>query len=424
MKKILGVILALAACLPLACGSKNSPATPSLTQNNSASTSTSTAVLTFTGTASPSATTTGAVTASRTPTASFTAIGTATSAPSQTFTPTSSATSTATVTVSLTPSFTPASTSSFTATASPTVTWTATLIPTLTVTSTPTITSTPITLSAAATLGGGTYFKYPTGIQYGNGDLWVTDNSNNNLQEWVTNGSGPVTTISAFNFSDGGAIYNRFNNPWGDGIDPATGNVYVADTEHGQVEVFDPNGNYLATFGNTQLGGQYPYGVAVNSAGTTVYVLGSIYNNAFAYSVNAGSPPSYTYQFTFGNTGSGAAKLNSPYNLRVDNAGNVWVADFANSRVAEYSGSGTYLQAFTDPNTSILPSDLVWDGSGNLYVTDVKNKFVLIFNSSGAIVGQFGNGILSDPEGITTDGAGNFYVVDSNSGSGRIVVFH
>ena len=259
--------------------------------------------------------------------------------------------------------------------------------------------------------------NYPFGIGYVNGHLWVTNVNNNNLQEWVTNGASPVTTITTFN----GAA--TFYTPTGIGLDPVAGNVYVTDEINGQVEVFGPTGTYLTTFGNTQLNLAGPNCVAVNSAGTTVYVMAFGTNKAYTYSITAGTPPLYAYQsgFTFGASGSAPATLHWPYDLKIDGGGDFWVADFYNHRVAEYNAAGVYAQAFTLPAPSPNPAGLYVDGSGNVYVAS-NNGYVVEFNPSGTVIGEFGRGILSSPGGITSDGAGNFYVTDVNNN--QIVAFH
>ena len=309
-----------------------------------------------------------------------------------------------------TPSFTPTQTGTPTNTA--------------TITLTPTVTATPTnSLSAFVTLGSATYFNNLGGLRYSNGSLWVVDSNNENLQQWATNGGSPVTTVTTFNGAE------TFSSPWSDGIDPSTGNVYLADGDYGalanmQSETFDPFGNYLNTFGNSQMGAGVtadPDGVAVNSSGTTVYVVGETTNLVYVYSISGSSPYTYTHQFNFGQSGSGAATLNNPYSLFVDSSNNVWVSDYNDAMAKEYSPSGNFIQGFTSSDLADV-SDVAVDGSGNVYVTDDSNSFVLKFNSSGTPVAQFGAGILSSPEGITVDGLGNIYVSDTSNK--RIVGFH
>lgn len=382
---------------PLPCGYPGNTCTPTVT---STFTKTSTATITSTYTISPTLTTT--------PTISFTS----------TVTVTPTITNSATITFTVTPTNTP------------TVTNTSTDTPASTFTSTPTATNTPSNaLGAAATLGSSSFFVYPAGIQYdGNGHLWIVDQNNNSLQEWA--GNNPVTAITTFNAVD------TFSTPWGNAID-SSGNIYVADSSNGQVEVFNSAGIYQTAFGNspghTELANSSPTGVAIDPSAMMVYVLSYTNSAIYVYSMS-GLSPSFTYTYTGSNfSGAGTAPgnvpvtMNDPLNLCLDSSGNIWVADWGNARIAEYSSysnSVTYMNSVTDPNLAIAfsPSDLLIN-SNKIYVTDDNNSLVLEFDySTLAEVGQFGVGILDSPEGIATDGSGNFYVTDS--GNSQIVEFN
>jgi len=276
-------------------------------------------------------------------------------------------------------------------------------------------------LSAYATIGASAAFDMPYGIQYVNNHLWVA-NWSTCLQEWPTSGLAPVTTIWTY---DSGVSFTELN---GDSIDPATGNVYACDETNEQVVVFNSTGNYVTLFGSAQLAGPtpvYPIGVAVNSAGTTVYVLGLETSLVYVYGIG-GTPssPSYTYQFSFGQSGPSSTTLHSPYNLRVDGQGDIWVADTQNNRIAEYNAMGGYIRSFGDAYLpkAFLPEDVLVDSSGNVYAVSSTNDRVVKFNSLGSVLGQFGVGVLNSPTGIATDGAGTFYV--TNDSPQQIVAFH
>jgi DNA-binding beta-propeller fold protein YncE len=270
----------------------------------------------------------------------------------------------------------------------------------------------PATLSAFATLGGGTLLS-PDGIQYISGNLWIADGGNNSLQEWATNGTSATNNISSY---DAGA--SVFVNPEGVGLDPVTKNIYVADSGHNQVEVFSPTGTFLSLI-TANLTLADPMGVAVNSAGTTLYVAGSSTNLVYIFSILAG--PSYTPVTTFGAAGTTFIALSNPQKIKLDTNGNVWVADDGNSRLAEYDGSGTYQKSVTAA-AGFSPTDMAFDGIGNIYATDTNTNSVVEFNTAGAAITQVGGSILSDPQAITTDGGGTFYVTDSNNS--RIIAFH
>ena len=309
-----------------------------------------------------------------------------------------------------TPSFTP------TQTGTPTNTATLTLTPTVTSTFTN-------SLSSFTTLGSSTYFTSPTVLRYRNGSLWVVDYGNNNLQQWATTGTAPMTTVATFNAGQ------TFDVPWGDAIDPSTGNVYVADGNFGNVanmqsEVFTQGGTFISQFGNVQMGGATaasPDGVAVNSSGTTVYVVGESTALVYVYSITGSSPYTYTYLFSFGQTGSGVSVIINPYSLFADSGNNIWVADAGDAMAKEYDHNGNFIQAFTSSDLGDV-TDVAVDGSGNVYVTDDKNGQALEFNSSGTPIAQFGVGVLSAPDGIALDGLGNVWVSDYNNQ--QIVGFH
>jgi sugar lactone lactonase YvrE len=274
----------------------------------------------------------------------------------------------------------------------------------------------PKALSAFATIGSGTYFSTELGVlSYVNGKLWVVDDtSSSTLSEWATNGSAPLASIDNFN---GGV---SFDYAWGDGIDPATGNVYVGDQDGGNVEVFDSTGTYLTSVNSDAITSSGPAGVAINSAGTTLYVL-----NYYAYTVNAfpitpGSPPTFGTPVTFSNSGSAA--LSDPYNIRLDHSGNVWVTDYSNARLAEFNAAGTYLKQISPNIAGFKPTDLAFGATGDIYVTDAGNNQIVEMDPSGSAFTEVGNSFLNSPEGIATDGNGTYYVTDA--GNSQVVAFH
>ena len=275
----------------------------------------------------------------------------------------------------------------------------------------------PLTLlSAFATIGSSTNFSFPEKIQYVNGKLWVTDSTKNNLQEWAVNGTS-VTTITTFNNTT-----ETFSSPEGIGINPSNGDIYIADFNNKRVVVFDSTGAYRTEFANTELSAtpanDFARGAAVNSAGTTVYVAGDT-GGIFGYSITATNPPTYSLAVSFGTTATSGASgnLTNPNNLKLDSSGNIWVADYSNQRLVEFSPSGTYLNAIATSSGS--PTDLTLDRSGNIYVTNFSPGLIEEFDATGMPVTTVGSG-LSFPEGAANDGNGTFYVTNVSS----IVAFH
>src|SRR5262245_7007621 len=131
-----------------------------------------------------------------------------------------------------------------------------------------------------------------------------------------------------------------------------------------------------------------------------------------------------------GSPGDGAGELSSPYQPAVDSAGNLWVADSGNSRIAEFAPDGTFIKAIgkdvgglglnvctttclrgTDDGSA--GSMCFADGlgidplSGDLVVGDECNNRIEVFTQAGIFVRAFGADVVpggtTGPEICTTD---------------------
>lgn len=136
----------------------------------------------------------------------------------------------------------------------------------------------------------------------------------------------------------------------------------------------------------------------------------------------------------------GLARLNTPMAVAAAGAGSVFVADTLNHRVRRiFPGSlvrtvagsgGTGMGADGRPALETPlhgPRGLATDGRGHLYIADTQGHRVVVLLPSGALRTIAGNGSagfggdggrgelaqLSQPSGITYDGAGNLYIADA-----------
>ena len=151
-----------------------------------------------------------------------------------------------------------------------------------------------------------------------------------------------------------------------------------------------------------------------------------------------------TFETPFGTQGTGADELKGPEGIALDGEGNVWVSDFLNDRVDEFSSTGAFKLTIgwgvqngekkLETCTSSCQAGIAGSGEGqfskpayvafsggNLYVTDTQNHRVEEFTPQGSFLREFGSSVLSLPEGIAADKAGNLYVVDHEKGD--VVVF-
>jgi sugar lactone lactonase YvrE len=193
--------------------------------------------------------------------------------------------------------------------------------------------------------------------------------------------------ILAFDRSSGGVA--RTIGTWGSGpgemlapsalsID-ASGTIWVADTGNGRVVRFALGGDYLGAI--TGVGS--PRGIAVTPDGTRIYLAAS--NNRIGV-----WDPSGAQIDEFGGTGTTLGKLQSPGQMTLDAAGNLWVADRGNNRVQQFGPSGARLLAFgtrgTDPGQFVHPSGVSIDCNGVLTVSDTDNNRVQQFALAAASV--------------------------------------
>jgi len=208
-----------------------------------------------------------------------------------------------------------------------------------------------------------------------------------------------LTTVAGSDLvGDGGpAVAAQVAQPEGMVVDPA-GNLYIADAANHRVRKVTPAGAISTVAGNGHPG------------------------------------------FSGDNSPASAAQLNQPYDLALDAAGNLYIADYGNQRVRAIGTDGHITtvagngasgsNADGGPATAALligPRNLATDPAGNLYISEFDGHRVRRVAPDGTIGTAAGMGIagfggdggpataaqLAFPAGLALDGAGNLYIVDS-----------
>lgn len=208
------------------------------------------------------------------------------------------------------------------------------------------------------------------------------------------------------------------NEPAGAAVDPATGNVYVANAGDESVAEFNSAGALVREWG---VGVRFGDG-----AGATFDVCDR----------NSGCQQ--------GTASSGDGGMNFPSGVAVDGSGNVFVADRNNSRVDEFTTSGTFEQAWgwgvagdqklescttgchagsanRGEGGLSVPLAIAIGAAGDVLVGDYSFARVEEYasgNGSVTFVNQWGSsgtdaGQFQGPTGVGVDSAGDVFVVDT-----------
>ncbi len=250
------------------------------------------------------------------------------------------------------------------------------------------------------------------------------------------------TVAGSSNIGDGGpAISAQINNIQGIAGD-AAGNLYLADTDNARVRKVAANGT-ITTLAGTGVPGfsgdggpaasaqlNLPYGVAVDATGA-VYVA-DLGNNRVRKIAPSGIISTFAGNGAAASTGDGgpasAASLNTPRNLAIDSAGNLYIAEFDGHRIRKVGSDGTIATiagigtagfggdngAPTQAQLS-YPAGLAFDSGGALYIADSGNNRVRrILSGLIATVAGTASSPLNTPVAVALGANSTLYVVDFN----------
>jgi hypothetical protein len=303
-------------------------------------------------------------------------------------------------------------------------------------------------------VGGGAGQLYnPAGVATdSSGDVYVADFNNDRIDEFSS--AGVFMEAYGWGVVDGAARFEtctstcragipgrgagQLYGPRAVAIDPS-GDVYVADDGNERIDEFSSAGVFMQAYGWGVLDGAsqfetctincrgglqghgagqlyVPVGVATDSSGD-VYVADEDNVRIDEFSATGGFLKAYGWgvadgasQFETCTTtcqagimGGGAGQLYGPTGVTTDSSGDVYVTDYGNARIDEFSPVGAFLKAF---------------GWG---VVDGMLKLETCTSTCLGGIDGGGAGELYGPEDVATDSSGDVYVADS--GQARIDEF-
>ena len=248
---------------------------------------------------------------------------------------------------------------------------------------------------------------------------------------------------------------STFANPGGVAVNSRSGTIYVADTGHGRVLMFNRHGRYVSQFQQQRGYGPNPAGLAVAPSGD-VYVGELDSGYVFRYSASGkylsrfrGGGPTVAIDPSTGTIfmpyGTEIAKYDAAGHLvvkfwdhahgiagvtyqdvAVDPISHDLYATYATTQqfgVVKFNPSGVPLLVFGTAKGSGAgafgyPAGVAVDSHGDVYVGDGGNHRVEKFNSAGTYLGEVGRAALgkASPVAIATDRSGALYIVSVTVG--------
>jgi DNA-binding beta-propeller fold protein YncE len=142
----------------------------------------------------------------------------------------------------------------------------------------------------------------------------------------------------------------KFNN-WANGIAlDSSGGVYVADTNNDRIQVFDPSGNFISSFGSRGKGpGQFnvPYDVETDKD-DNIFVL-----DTGNYRVQM-FDSKWNFIAAWGSEGDGDGQFRQANALAVDSRGYVYVTDSQKGNVQKFDSQGKFMAKWDGSETGGL----------------------------------------------------------------------
>jgi YD repeat-containing protein len=257
----------------------------------------------------------------------------------------------------------------------------------------------------------------PTGIAMDEGQLYVVDYGNDRVEEFSAAGA----YLSQFGSKGSGE--RQFSYPVSIVANATSGDLYISDTGNSRIQEWTPAGKFLTEIGSygAEAGElSYPTGVALEGK---LYVADQDNNRISMWNAQPEGGARMNYSNQFGSAGSGNGQFSYPIGDAIDGHGNVWVSDYDNNRIEEFSTAGKFLNAYGTHGSGHVqfsgPSGIaVNQSTGDVYVGDCGNHRIEELNEKGEYVTAFGTagsepGELGCPEGVKVDSSGHVWVVDS-----------
>jgi len=291
------------------------------------------------------------------------------------------------------------------------------------------------------TFGSGiNQFSYPSGITIDqNNMIYISDMNNHRIVKYNSSWYYQETIGSRNTlFSPHGLSHDLDGNlyvasQYNDRIDRFNSTGYINDTITPTIilvtsNVTDANGLNVTKTENVTLPTLFtmdyamPQGVYI-SRNDKIYVVDTFHHDIKIFDING------TFVNQFGGYGRHTSYLHTPNSMIINSLNEIYVTDSNNHRIVVYDENGVYLRSYgrwgfgsSSPDKFDTPMGIAVDASDNIYVVDKNNHRIKKYTRNFEFLYQFGGEIQFDeryhpfnfPMGIAVSPVNNdIYVVDS-----------
>jgi DNA-binding beta-propeller fold protein YncE len=242
--------------------------------------------------------------------------------------------------------------------------------------------------------------------------IYVTDTNHKQVQVFDSSGT-PI-----FQFGEEGDGEGQFTFPYGITGDK-DGNVYVADLFNGKISIFNEKGKFLRYFEEKDSSSNSISGPAgMRIVDNKLYMTDIKESKIMVFTLDGKK------ELEVSTVSSKDDSFNAPNAIAVDLDKNLYISDSGNQRVVVLDSKGNFKRIINGSKDGkgdskfINPRGLAVDSQGTLFMVDNMTHFVYGFDEKGENIFQFG-GMGSEneqfylPNGLFIDEKRQLYVTDT-----------